>query len=40
MECLHLSVIPVKAGTHWLQELRDPRLRGDDSKLVFFDTLR
>jgi hypothetical protein len=39
MENLYFTVIPAKAGIHWLQELRDPRLRGDDSKLVFFDTL-
>ena len=41
MDYLHLSVIPAPAyclqgqapaGIHWLQELRDPRLRGDDGK--------
>ena len=39
MENFHLSVIPAKAGIHWLQVLRDPRFRGDDGKQVFFDTL-
>ena len=39
MDYLHLSVIPAKAGIHWLQVLRDPCLRRDDGKLVFFDTL-
>jgi len=39
MENLYLAVIPAEAGIQWLQELRDPRLRGDDGKLVFFDTL-
>ena len=39
MEYLHFSVIPAKAGIQWLRVLRDPRLRGDDGKLVFFDTL-
>ena len=38
MENLHLSVMPAKAGIHWLQELGDPRLRGDDGKLVLIDT--
>jgi hypothetical protein len=38
MDYLHLSVIPAKAGIHWLQVLRDPCLRRDDGKLVFFDT--
>ena len=45
MENLYFAVIPAQAGIQWLQELRDPRLRGDDGffgddgKLVFFDTL-
>jgi hypothetical protein len=48
MKCLHLSVMPAKAGIHWLQVLRDPcrRLplqavgRGrDDGEETFFDTL-
>jgi len=39
MENLYLAVIPAEAGIQWLQELGDPRLRGDDGKLVFFDTL-
>ena len=39
MEHFFFAVIPAKAGIHWLQELRDPRFRGDDGKLVFFDTL-
>ena len=39
MDYLHLSVIPAKAGIHWLQVLRDPCLRRDDGKFVFFDTL-
>ena len=39
MGCFHLSVIPAQAGIPWLQVLRDPRFRGDDSRLVFFDTL-
>jgi hypothetical protein len=39
MENLYLAVIPAKAGIHWFQELGDPRLRGDDGKLVFLDTL-
>jgi hypothetical protein len=38
MEHFYFAVIPAKAGIQWLQELRDPRLRGDDGKLVFFDT--
>jgi hypothetical protein len=38
MENLYLAVIPAEAGIQWLQELGDPRLRGDDGKLVFFDT--
>ena len=33
------AVIPAKAGIQWLQGLKDPRLRGDDGKLAFFDTL-
>ena len=40
MEHFYSAVIPAKAGIQWLQELRDPRLRGDDGKLVFFDTPR
>ena len=39
MEHFYSAVIPAKAGIQWLQELRDPRLRGDDGKQVFFDTL-
>ena len=39
MENFYSAVIPAKAGIQWLQGLRDPRLRGDDSKLVFFDSL-
>ena len=39
MENFYSAVIPAKAGIQWLQGLRDPRLRGDDGKLVFFDTL-
>ncbi len=38
MENLYFAVIPSQAGIQWLQVLRDPRLRGDDGKLVFFDT--
>ncbi len=38
MEHFYFAVIPAKAGIQWLQELRDPRLSGDDGKLVFFDT--
>ena len=37
MENFYFAVIPAKAGIHWLQGLRDPR--GEDGKLVFFDTL-
>jgi hypothetical protein len=40
MENVHLSVIPAKAGIHWLQVLRDPCLRRDDGEEAFFDTLR
>ncbi len=40
MENLHLSVIPAKAGIHWLQVLRDPCLRRDDGEEAFFDTLQ
>ncbi len=39
MENLYFAVIPSQAGIQWLQVLRDPRLRGDDGKLVFFDSL-
>ena len=39
MENLYFTVIPAKAGIHWLTELRDPRLRGDDDDLTFTDTL-
>ena len=39
MENLYFAVIPAQAGIHWLRELRDPRLRGDDGKLAFFDAL-
>jgi hypothetical protein len=39
MQNLYFAVIPAKAGIRWLQVLGDPRLRGDDGKLVFFDTL-
>ena len=39
MENVHLSVIPAKAGIHWLQVLRDPCLRRDDGEEAFFDTL-
>ena len=39
MEKLHLSVIPAKAGIHWLHVLRDPCLRRDDGEEAFFDTL-
>jgi hypothetical protein len=28
MEHFYSAVIPAKAGIQWLQELRDPRLRG------------
>jgi hypothetical protein len=38
MENVHLSVIPAKAGIHWLQGLRDPCLRRDDGEEAFFDT--
>jgi hypothetical protein len=30
MENFYSAVIPAQAGIHWLQELRDPRLRGDE----------
>ena len=39
MENLYCAVIPAQAGIRWLLELRDPRFRRDDGKLVFFDTL-
>jgi hypothetical protein len=39
MENVHLSVIPAKAGIHWLQVLRDPCFRRDDGEEAFFDTL-
>ena len=32
MEYFYFAVIPAKAGIQGLQEHRDPRLRGDDSK--------
>jgi len=32
MENFYSAVIPAKAGIHWLQELGDPRFRGDDGK--------
>jgi len=35
-----ISGMPANAGIQWLQELGDPRFRGDDGKLVFFDTLQ
>jgi hypothetical protein len=38
MENLYFTVIPAKAGIHWLQELRDPRLCGDEGGEAFFDT--
>ena len=40
MENSYFAVIPAQAGIPWLQELRDPCLRRDDGKLVFFDTLQ
>jgi len=40
MESFHFSVIPAKAGIHWLQLLRDPCLRRDDGEEAFFDPLR
>jgi hypothetical protein len=36
MENSYFAVIPAKAGIQWLQELGDPRLRGDDGKLERF----
>jgi len=39
MENLHLSVMPAKAGIHWLQVLRDPCFRRDDGEEAFPDTL-
>jgi hypothetical protein len=39
MENVHLSVIPAKAGIHWLQALRDPCLHRDDGDEAFADTL-
>ena len=39
MENVHLSVIPAKARILWLQVIRDPCLRRDDSEEAFFDTL-
>jgi hypothetical protein len=39
MENVHLSVIPAKAGIHWLQVLGDPCLRRDDGEEALFDTL-
>ena len=39
MEHFFFAVIPAKAGIHWHQTLRDPRLRGDDSGYTFIDTL-
>jgi len=39
MEDLHLSVIPAKAGIHWLKVLRDSRFRGSDINCTFFGTL-
>jgi len=39
MEHSHLSVIPAKAGIHWLQVLGDPCLRRDDGQEAIFDTL-
>ena len=38
MENFYLAVIPAQAGIQWLKVLRDPCLRRDDGKLVFFDT--
>jgi hypothetical protein len=32
MENFYSAVIPAKAGIQWLQELGDPRFRGDDGK--------
>jgi hypothetical protein len=32
MEYFYFAVIPAQAGIQGLQELGDPRLRGDDSK--------
>ena len=32
MENLYFAVIPAEAGIQWLQELRDPCLRGNDGK--------
>ncbi|MGW8323404.1 MAG: hypothetical protein ACWGSD_17795, partial [Thermodesulfobacteriota bacterium] len=38
MEERHHTVIPAKAGIHWLRVHRDPCLRRDDSEEAFFDT--